>query len=80
MHVLYDLICVLFWCWIASFYQGPGGLWCDVDVVEFAYFGAPELAPKEQYYTEIMDDLRGGDPCIGSGSQVFSGPLAAFLF
>ncbi|WKA13201.1 hypothetical protein VitviT2T_030528 [Vitis vinifera] len=52
--------------------EGPGGLWCDVDVVEFAYFGAPELAPKEQYYTEIMDDLRGGDPCIGSGSQVAS--------
>lgn len=48
-----------------------------MDVVEFAYFGAPELAPKEQYYTDIMDDLRGGDPCIGSGSQVFSGSLAA---
>ena len=54
-----------------SFYQGPGGVWCDVDVVEFSYFGAPEPAPKEQLYTEIVDDLRGGDPCIGSGSQVF---------
>lgn len=42
-----------------------------MDVVEFSYFGAPEPAPKEQLYTEIVDDLRGGDPCIGSGSQVF---------
>ena len=55
-----------------TFYQGPGGVWCDVDVVEFSYFGAPEPAPKEQLYTEIVDDLRGSDPCIGSGSQVFS--------
>lgn len=54
-----------------SLNQGPGGVWCDVDVVEFSYFGAPEPAPKEQLYTEIVDDLRGGDPCIGSGSQVF---------
>lgn len=50
--------------------QGPGGVWCDVDVVEFSYFGAPEPTPKEQLYTEIVDDLRGGDLCIGSGSQV----------
>ncbi|XP_039038522.1 protein NARROW LEAF 1-like [Hibiscus syriacus] len=50
--------------------EGPGGVWCDVDVVEFSYFGAPEPAPKEQLYTEIVDDLRGGDPLIGSGSQV----------
>lgn len=50
--------------------QGPGGIWCDVDVVEFSYFGAPEPTPKEQLYTEIVDDLRGSDPCIGSGSQV----------
>lgn len=54
----------------ALFDQGPGGVWCDVDVVEFSYFGAPEPAPKEQLYTEIVDDLRGGDPYIGSGSQV----------
>lgn len=53
------------------FNQGPGEIWCDVDVVEFSYFGAPEPAPKEQLYTEIVDDLRGGDPCIGSGSQVY---------
>ncbi|KAJ7982001.1 Trypsin family protein [Quillaja saponaria] len=52
--------------------EGPGGVWCDVDVVEFSYFGAPEPAPKEQLYSEIVDDLRGGDPCIGSGSQVAS--------
>lgn len=50
--------------------EGPGGVWCDVDVVEFSYFGAPEPTPKEQLYTEIVDDLRGGDPRIGSGSQV----------
>ncbi|KAL1537986.1 Protein NARROW LEAF 1 [Salvia divinorum] len=50
--------------------EGPGGIWCDVDVVEFSYFGAPEPTPKEQLYTEIVDDLRGSDPCIGSGSQV----------
>ncbi|KAK4285725.1 hypothetical protein QN277_002381 [Acacia crassicarpa] len=52
--------------------EGPGGVWCDVDVVEFSYFGAPEPAPKEQLYTDIVDDLRGGDPYIGSGSQVAS--------
>ncbi|XWS16791.1 hypothetical protein CRYUN_Cryun33cG0009700 [Craigia yunnanensis] len=50
--------------------EGPGDVWCDVDVVEFSYFGAPEPTPKEQLYTEIVDDLRGGDPHIGSGSQV----------
>ncbi|KAL3503725.1 hypothetical protein ACH5RR_038174 [Cinchona calisaya] len=52
--------------------EGPGGVWCDVDVVEFSYFGAPEPTPKEQLYTEIVDDLRGSDPCVGSGSQVAS--------
>lgn len=55
--------------------QGPGGIWCDVDVVEFSYFGAPEPTPKEQLYTEIVDDLRGSDPCIGSGSQVIKKSL-----
>ncbi|XVF18269.1 hypothetical protein REPUB_Repub11eG0006600 [Reevesia pubescens] len=50
--------------------EGPGGVWCDVDVVEFSYIGAPELTPKEQLYTEFVDDLRGGNPHIGSGSQV----------
>lgn len=52
--------------------EGPGGVWCEVDVVEFSYFGAPEPTPKEQLYTEIVDDLRGSDTCIGSGSQVAS--------
>ena len=69
MNVVY----ILFWSQLFFIFsnQGPGGVWCDVDVVEFSYFGAPEPAPKEQLYTEIVDDLRGGDPCIGSGSQVY---------
>lgn len=50
-----------------------------MDVVEFSYFGAPEPAPKEQLYTEIVDDLRGSDPCVGSGSQVFPS-TCSFLF
>ncbi|KAL5708182.1 Protein NARROW LEAF 1 [Ranunculus cassubicifolius] len=52
--------------------EGPGGVWCDVDVVEFSYFGAPAATPKEQYYTELVDGLRGTDLNIGSGSQVAS--------
>ncbi|KAF5742357.1 hypothetical protein HS088_TW09G00402 [Tripterygium wilfordii] len=52
--------------------EGPGGVWCDVDVVEFSYYGAPAQTPKEQLYTEVVDGLRGSDPCIGSGSQVSS--------
>ncbi|CAI9090538.1 OLC1v1025338C3 [Oldenlandia corymbosa var. corymbosa] len=52
--------------------QGPGGIWCVVDVVEFSYYGAPAATPKEQLYTEIVDGLRGSDPLIGSGSQVAS--------
>ncbi|KAM3694348.1 hypothetical protein ACB098_07G050000 [Castanea mollissima] len=52
--------------------EGPGGVWCDVDVVEFSYFGAPAPTPKEQLYTELIDGLTGSDPCIGSGSQVAS--------
>ena len=50
--------------------QGPGGVWCDVDVVEFSYYGAPAATPKEQLYTELVDGLSGSDPIIGSGSQV----------
>ncbi|CAN8246073.1 unnamed protein product [Cochlearia groenlandica] len=50
--------------------EGPGGVWCDVDVVEFQYYGAPAQTPKEQVYTELVDDLRGGGSSIGSGSQV----------
>lgn len=52
--------------------EGPGGVWCDVDVVEFSYFGAPAATPKEEFYTELVDGLRGSDPCLGSGSQVAS--------
>lgn len=47
-------------------------MWCDVDVVEFSYFGAPAESPKEQLYTELVDGLRGSDLHIGSGSQVLS--------
>lgn len=52
--------------------EGPGGVWCDVDVVEFSYYGAPAQTPKEQLYDELVDGLRGSDPSIGSGSQVAS--------
>ncbi|KAL3654583.1 Protein NARROW LEAF 1 [Castilleja foliolosa] len=52
--------------------EGPGGVWCDVDVVEFAYYGVPAATPKEQVYTELVDGFGGSDPCIGSGSQVAS--------
>jgi hypothetical protein len=45
-------------------------VWCDVDVVEFSYYGAPAPTPKEQLYDELVDGLRGSDPSIGSGSQV----------
>ncbi|KAK6150214.1 hypothetical protein DH2020_017739 [Rehmannia glutinosa] len=34
--------------------EGPGGVWCDVDVVEFSYYGAPAATPKEQLYTELV--------------------------
>lgn len=51
-------------------YQGPGGVWCDVDVVEFSYYGVPAATPKEQLYDDLLDGLRGSDPCIGPGSQV----------
>lgn len=45
-------------------------MWCEVDVVEFSYYGAPAATPKEQFYTELVDGFGGSDPCIGSGSQV----------
>ncbi|CAN1810229.1 Protein NARROW LEAF 1 [Linum perenne] len=54
---------------LPSALEGPGGVWCDVDVVEFSYFGAPAPTPKEQLYTELVDGVRGGDPSVGSGSQ-----------
>uniref|UniRef100_A0A6N2LBZ1 Peptidase S1 domain-containing protein n=1 Tax=Salix viminalis TaxID=40686 RepID=A0A6N2LBZ1_SALVM len=55
---------------LPAYLEGPGGVWCDVDVVEFSYYGAPAATPNEQLYTELVDGLRGSDPCIGSGSQV----------
>ncbi|CAN0855040.1 Protein NARROW LEAF 1 [Linum grandiflorum] len=55
---------------LPSALEGPGGVWCDVDVVEFSYFGAPAPTPTEQLYTELVDGLRGSDPAVGSGSQV----------
>ncbi|KAG5230484.1 protein NARROW LEAF [Salix suchowensis] len=55
---------------LPAYLEGPGGVWCDVDVIEFSYYGAPAATPNEQLYTELVDGLRGSDPCIGSGSQV----------
>ncbi|KAH7292319.1 hypothetical protein KP509_29G061600 [Ceratopteris richardii] len=52
--------------------EGPGGIWCDVDVVEFSYCGNSAIAPKEQVYTELVEGLQGNDPHIGPGSQVAS--------
>ncbi|XP_044325741.1 protein NARROW LEAF 1 isoform X1 [Triticum aestivum] len=51
---------------------GPGGVWCDVDVVEFSYYGAPAQTPKEQMFSELVNKLCGSDEYIGSGSQVAS--------
>ncbi|CAL9079044.1 unnamed protein product [Musa textilis] len=68
---------------LPSALEGPGGVWCDVDVVEFSYYGAPAPTPKEQLYSELADGLRGSDPCMGSGSQVASqgtyGTLSAIV-
>ncbi|KAE8688664.1 arginine/serine-rich protein 45-like [Hibiscus syriacus] len=47
-------------------------VWCDVDVMEFSYYGAPAATPIEQLYTELVDGFRGSDTVIGSGSQVAS--------
>ncbi|CAH9076252.1 unnamed protein product [Cuscuta epithymum] len=57
---------------LPAYLEGPGGIWCDVDVVEFSYYGAPAATPKEELYNELVEGLRGSDPCIGSGSQVAS--------
>ena len=57
-------------------------MWCDVDVVEFSYYGAPAPTPKEQLYDELVDGLRGSDPIVGSGSQVtfFCSLIRCILF
>ncbi|XP_078436663.1 trypsin family protein isoform X2 [Wolffia australiana] len=57
---------------LPSTLEGAGGIWCDVDVIEFSYYGAPTPTPKEELYDELVDGLRGSDPTIGSGSQVAS--------
>ncbi|CAM0870653.1 unnamed protein product [Alopecurus aequalis] len=62
---------------------GPGGVWCDVDVVEFSCYGAPAQTPKEQLCSELVNKLCGSDEYIGSGSQVASqdtfGTLSAIV-
>ncbi|KAI3952388.1 hypothetical protein MKX01_005255 [Papaver californicum] len=57
---------------LPPYLEGPGGVWCDIDVVELSFSGAPAQTPREQVYTELVDGLRGSDLCIGSGSQVAS--------
>lgn len=71
----FQILMEFFYTWFYVFThiyheQGPGDVWCDVDVLEFSYYGAPAPTPKEQLYDELVDGLRGSDPCIGSGSQV----------
>lgn len=48
--------------------EGPGGIWCDVDVVEFSLLGPQP--PLEPVHTELVEGLQGRDATIGSGSQV----------
>jgi hypothetical protein len=48
--------------------EGPGGVWCDVDVVEFSHLG--QQKQPEPVYTELVEGLQGRDATIGSGSQV----------
>ncbi|KAL6843903.1 hypothetical protein ACP4OV_026474 [Aristida adscensionis] len=59
--------------------EGPGGVWCDVDVVEFSYYGAPAQTPKEQMFSELVDRLCGSDECIGSGSQFIQLEILQYL-
>ena len=65
---------------MAGSLQGPGGIWCDVDVVEFSYYGAPAQTPKEQMFSELVNKLCGSDEYIGSGSQVHTSMLLSVLF
>lgn len=48
--------------------EGPGGVWCDVDVVEFSHLGS--YKQPEPVYSELVEGLQGRDATIGSGSQV----------
>lgn len=47
--------------------------------MEFSYYGVPAATPKEEFYTELVDGLRGSDPVIGSGSQVASRLFCMFI-
>ena len=48
--------------------EGPGGLWCAVDVVEGGQ--AEQEDPIEPDYSELGDRLRGWDEQVWAGSQV----------
>eukprot|EP00897_Mesotaenium_endlicherianum_P006703 jgi/Mesen1/6060/ME000309S05192 len=49
-----------------------GGLWCDVDVVEFSAGSPTEVLPAEQIHSNIVQGIRGSNSEIGPGSQVAS--------
>lgn len=55
--------------------RGPDGLWCDLDVIEFA----DGTAQKSESYSGLADGLRGGDTQIGPGSQVATSELYGTL-
>jgi hypothetical protein len=56
--------------------RGPDGLWCDLDVVEFAE-GVTQS--RTESYSGLTDGLRGGDASIGPGSQVATAELYGTL-
>ncbi|KAF3792687.1 hypothetical protein EJ110_NYTH10996 [Nymphaea thermarum] len=49
---------------------GLGGIWCDVDGVEFSYCTSHASTSREQAYMELVAGLRGSDTQIGHGSQI----------
>jgi hypothetical protein len=55
--------------------RGPDGLWCDLDVIEFA----DGIAQRSESYSGLADGLRGGDAQIGPGSQVATSELYGTL-
>lgn len=57
---------------LPSFLHGPSGFWCEVDVVEFSYYGQGNTLQREQVYSDLLEGLRGSDAVIGPGSQVAS--------
>ncbi|RWW04450.1 hypothetical protein BHE74_00009542 [Ensete ventricosum] len=36
---------------LPSALEGPGGVWCDVDVVQFSYYGVPTPTPPRNNCT-----------------------------